>query len=273
MKKRICLITGCSGGIGKDTAKKLAQLDYHIIMLVRKGEKSLNAYQEVLSASTIQNVKMFYTDLSSQNSIKKVVEEIKKEYDHIDLLINNAGVIKRKLDYSEEGIEMTLAVNYFAPFLLANLLVPLLKSSSKARVINLSSELYKKGEPILETDYTAKKFDGNKAYANSKLLINLFTYELSKRLNEDGITVNCLHPGVIGTDAFREYPKIFSKMLNLFLSKPEEGANNVVYLSTSNEFDKITGKYFNKTTENLVKIINDELSEKVWNETEEILKI
>lgn len=268
---KICLITGSSGGIGKYTAIKLAQLDYQVIMLVRKSEKSNNAYQEILSKSKSKDVKMFHVDLSLQKSIRNVLEQIKAEYERIDLLINNAGVIKRKLELTEEGIEQTLAVNYFAPFLLTNSLMPLLKESKSSKIINLSSELYKKGEPIINNDFNKTKFDGNKIYSNSKCLINYFTYELSKSISGEGITVNSLHPGVLATDAFREYPKMISKILNLFLASPEEGAKNVMYLSTSDAVKNITGKYFNKTKISRIEEINADLSAKIWKDTENII--
>ena len=99
----------------------------------------------------------------------------------------------------------------------------------------------------LNNQFKEDKFNGNKVYANSKLLIIYFTKELAKRLGHTDITVNCVHPGVIGTDIFREYPKWFDKLLKLFIAKPDTGAKPAIYLATSDEVNRVSGRYFYKT--------------------------
>ena len=274
MENKICLITGCNTGIGKQTAIQLAKMGHTIIMLVRDSEKSRTAFEEIKSQSNNQNIEMFYVDLSSPDSITSVVEKVKGEYSKIDILINNAGVLKRNLQIGYKGFEMTMLVNYFAPFLLTKLLLPLIEKSNHGRIINLSSELYKKGEASISKPSSTQKFNGNKVYADSKLLIVLFTKELAKRLNDKNITANSIHPGVVGTDAFREYPKWLNTLLNLFISKPEAGAEPIVYLATSEEVANITGEYFSKTQlSKTIDIVNDEkIAEQIWKETETILE-
>jgi NAD(P)-dependent dehydrogenase (short-subunit alcohol dehydrogenase family) len=274
MNNKICLITGCNSGIGKVAAIELAKKGFEIIMLVRDSEKSRMAFEEIKRASG-GKVILKYVDLASLDSIKKISEEIKSQYDRIDILVNNAGLFKRKLEKSADSFEMTLAVNYFATFALSILMIPLLKKSKQARIINLTSELYKKGKVNLDNDFAIAKFDGNKAYANSKLLVVYFTKELSRRLVSENITVNCVHPGVVGTDVFREYPKWFAKFMNLMISKPTEGAKPTIYLASSEELDNVTGKYFYKTKQKSTnKIANDlDLLEKIWIKTEELTEI
>jgi NAD(P)-dependent dehydrogenase (short-subunit alcohol dehydrogenase family) len=127
----------------------------------------------------------------------------------------------------------------------------------------------------LDSDFAIEKFDGNKAYANSKLLVVCFTKELSRRLASKNITVNCVHPGVVGTDVLREYPKWFAKILNLMISKPTEGAKPKIYLASSEDLDDTTGKYFYKSKpKEIEKIANDsDLLEKIWVKTEELTGI
>jgi NAD(P)-dependent dehydrogenase (short-subunit alcohol dehydrogenase family) len=244
--RKTCLITGSSSGIGKETAIELSRKGYRVIMLCRDSEKSRNAWAEVKELVEDNDADLIYANLSSLDSIRKAAEEIKSKYDVIDVLINNAGVFKRKLTMSEDGIEINLAVNFLAPFLLTNLLLPLIKKSDSARIINMTSELYKDGKVDFGKTNINNKYNGNKAYANSKLLVVLFTYQLAKILKDDKITVNCVHPGVVQTDVFRDFPKWVNRMLGLFISKPEEGAKPSIYLASSDEVRNISGKYFSK---------------------------
>jgi NAD(P)-dependent dehydrogenase (short-subunit alcohol dehydrogenase family) len=269
-----CVISGCNSGIGKYTAIELAKSEYEIFMLVRDSDKSRAAYEEIKRESGSEAVQLIYVDLTSLESVRKATEELKNKVDKIDLLINNAGVFKRNEVKTEAGFEMTIAVNYIAPFYLTNLLLPLLQKAAAARIINLSSELYKNGKVYPETRFSNTKFDGSKAYADSKLLIVYFTKSLANRLKDTEITVNALHPGVVGTDVFREYPNWFNKILGLFITSPQKGAEPTIYLATSGEVKGITGKYFCKTKEKEIHPVanDDKLAEKIWAKTEELIK-
>lgn len=243
------MITGSSAGIGKATAIKMVELGYEVVMLVRYCDKSRLALEELKQRSGSNNVRIYYVDLASQESIRDVVERIKNDLDHIDVLVNNAGVFKRSLQMSPDGFEMTLAVNYLAPFLLTTLLLPLLEVTPNSRVVNVTSELYRKGAADFDTQADHGRFNGNRAYANSKLLLVMFTRGLAKRLENSGTTVNCVHPGVVASDVFREYPRWFNWLLNRFISRPEDAAEYVVRLASSRALDGVTGKYFSKSDE------------------------
>ncbi|MCK5521217.1 MAG: SDR family oxidoreductase [Candidatus Marinimicrobia bacterium] len=266
LEKKVCVITGASAGIGKATAITLAKNGNTIIMLVRDSDKSRQAYKEINAASVGAEIHLLYVDLSSMDSIRKVAEKISNKYSHIDILINNAGVLKRKPELSVDGIEMTYAVNLFAPFLLTNQLLPLVEKSQSARIINLTSELYKKGKIEFDGFSSLDNFNSSKAYANSKLMVVINTLVLSNKLKDKNITVNCVHPGVVGTDVMRDYPKWLSKLLNIFISKPEVGAEPTIFLATSPEMAKITGKYYSKMTQSPVIDIasNEVTANQVW---------
>jgi NAD(P)-dependent dehydrogenase (short-subunit alcohol dehydrogenase family) len=272
MTKNTCVITGCNSGIGKATAIELCKQGFEVIMLVRDSDKSRLAYDEIRKASN-GSVVLKYVDLSSIKSIKKVSKELKSQYEKIDVLINNAGLIKRTLEKTGDDFEMTIAVNYVAAFVLTLELLPLLNRVNNSRIINVTSELYKNGQVHLENNFSELKFNGNKSYSNSKLLVVYFTKELSSRLAKENVAVNCVHPGVVGTDVFREYPKLIAKLLNVFISKPSEGAKPLVYLATSNEVEGVTGNYFYKTNiKKTANIANDStLSRKIWEKTEELI--
>lgn len=273
MASKICVITGCNSGIGKAAAIELPKQGFEIIMLVRDSQKSRLAYEQIKKLSS-GKVVLKYVDLASLKSIKKATDDIKSQYKRVDVLINNAGLIKRNLEKSADNFEMTLAVNYFAPFVLTVELLPLLKGGN-ARIINVTSELYKNGEVLLEDDFNLKKYNGNKAYANTKLLLVYFTKELAKQVSSDNITVNCVHPGVVGTDVFRDYPKWYAKLLNMFISKPNEGAEPLVYLASSKYIENTTGTYFYKTEikETASNANNVVLSRSIWKKTESLTGI
>ena len=203
---KVCIITGSNSGIGKVTATELAKTGYEVVMLVRSGEKSDRAHEEIKQVSGSEAVNRIDVDLASLQSIRKASETIKGQYESIDILINNAGVFKRVEDRSVDGFEMTIAVNYIAPFYLTDQLLPLLERSERARIINLTSELYKNGQVLLQNGFSPERFDGNKAYANSKLLLMYYSKALADKLSRTNITVNTVHPGVVGTDVLREYP-------------------------------------------------------------------
>jgi len=246
MTSKIALITGASAGIGKQTAMELGKKGYIVIQVVRDCEKSTIAFEEIKAASGRDDMVMVGCDLSSRESILKAVDTIREKVDHIDVLINNAGVMKRKMEETVDGHEMTFAVNYLAPFLLTTSLLDLVKKSDEGRIINVSSAMYVRGAADAPIPPVYTKFNGGKAYSDSKRLLVQFSVELARRTRDDGIMVYSLHPGVVGTDVFREYPKAIGNLLNLFISKPEVGAEPSIYLATGENIEGASGSYFYK---------------------------
>jgi len=266
------IVTGSNSGIGKEAALNLAQSGHHILMLCRDSEKSKKAQDEIIAQTGNENVFLFPVDLSVPLSIRAAVEQIKIKYPKIDVLVNNAGLYKVKRDETENGVEMSLAVNYLAPFLLSQMLLENLEASGNGRIINVVSELYKSGtidfdNLMLKTDYKV-----GDAYANSKLATVLYTVELAKRMGEKGITVNALHPGVLATSAFRDYPKFVVKLMNLVLEKPQKGGERIAYLAISDAVQDISGKYFFKIEEQEIDISGQasDTTEKLWKIAEEL---
>ena len=270
MDKQVCVITGSNSGIGKVTALQMAKQGYEVVMLVRNSEKSARAFEDIIRESRSLSVRMEYVDLSSVKSIMEVVEKIKSKYIQIDVLINNAGVYKRTYHVNEEGIEMTLAVNYLAPYIITTQLLPQLKKANGARIINVGSEMHKQGEALMGTDFGMQKFSGWKAYANSKLLLLYFTYELGLRLEGSGVTVNCVHPGFINTTIFRDYPDWLGQVVGWFIDTPEEGAEGTIFLATDDYVKDIQGKYFKKVKLKLkvTETLSDEVAKRVWKKSQ-----
>lgn len=271
-ERKTCVITGCNTGIGRETATAMVRMGYDLVMLVRESEKSRNAFEYLKKEAGENNVLMYYVDLSSQKSIRSVAKRMLTEIECIDILINNAGILKRTHYMTKDDIEITMAVNFLAPFLLTKLLLPLIKKSDSGRIVNVSSELYKKGSFAIEGPASNVKFNGNTAYANSKLMLMLISVEFSKRLQKEAITVNCLHPGVAGTEAFREYPNWFNFIVNKLIPKPSTAAESVVYLATENDLVKTTGSYFYKKMpkEPNLMVLDEKLQIKAWEYAERL---
>ncbi len=243
------IVTGSNSGIGKEAALNLATTGHCVLMLCRDSEKSKQAQREIVTLAGNENVILIPVDLSDPLSIRSAVEQIKSEYPKIDVLVNNAGLYKVKRAETNNGVEMTFAVNFLAPFMLSQMLLENLEASGNGRIINVVSELFKNGSIDFDNLMLKTGYKVGDAYANSKLAAVLYTVELAKRTRENGITVNALHPGVLATNAFRDYPNFVVKLMNLFLEKPQKGGERIAYLATSDEVKEVSGKYFYKTEE------------------------
>jgi len=266
------IITGSNSGIGKEAALILAKAGHRILMMCRDSEKSTQARAEVVAQSGNEKVFLFPVDLADPQAIRTAVAQIKRQYPTIDVLVNNAGVYKVKRTETASGLEMMFAVNYLAPFMLSQLLLENLAASSNGRIVNVGSELYKNGSIDLENLMMKSGYKVGDAYANSKLAGMLFTIELARRTRDKGVTVNALHPGVLATNSFRDYPNFIIKFFNLFLERPQKGGERIAYLATSDDVRKISGGYFYKTEKREIDISAQERnkSEKLWQIAEEL---
>lgn len=252
--QKICLITGANSGIGKEIAIGLAKSGAHVIMVCRNLERGQAALEEIKILSGTNSIELLIADLSSQTEIRALAETIYNHYLVLDVIINNAGLVLPRKSFSVDGIEMTLATNYLAPFLLTNLLITLLKKSASPRIINISSAIHKWAKIDLnDLQYERRKYHFMKAYAQSKLLMNIMSFELARRLSDTRITVNCIHPGAVKTqlgsnDNHNIMLKIADKIIKFFFISPQQAAKSPIYLALSPDMENITGKYFVKNT-------------------------
>jgi NAD(P)-dependent dehydrogenase (short-subunit alcohol dehydrogenase family) len=266
------IITGSNSGIGKEAAFNLANSGHRTLMLCRNSEKSMKVHKEIVSQSGNENVFLISADLSNPRSICSAVENIKKDFPVIDVLVNNAGVYKVKRQETDNGVEMTFAVNFLAPFMLSLTLMDNLEASGNGRIINVVSELYKNGSIDFDNLMLENSYKAGDAYANSKLASVLFTLDLAERVKDKGISVNALHPGVLATDSFRDYPRLLTRTLNLFLEKPNRGGERIAYLAVSDEVKDVSGKYFYKSEEREIDTPNlaRDTTGKLWQLAEEL---
>jgi len=244
---KVCLITGATSGIGEVTAQELARLGYRVVITARDQAKLESAIARIRLNSGSQVVTGLVADLSSQDQVRSLASKFIDQYDRLDVLINNAGAVYLRRTESVDGIEMTLAGNHLAPFLLTNLLLDLLKHSSPARIINVSSRAHE-GQVIDFDDLQYRKnYQFMRAYGKSKLANLLFTYELDRRLPGSEVTVNALHPGFVATNIGGNngwLVRLFMPLIRLWAISPQEGAETSVYLASSSEVAGVSGKYF-----------------------------
>lgn len=249
-EQKLILVTGGTSGIGKEIVRKLASIGAMIIFTVRDIEKGEKVKKEIIEETGNNNVEYLLCDLASLSSIRECVGEFKKRYQRLDVLINNAGVLPQERQESKDGIELNLAVNFLAPFLLTNLLLPLLKQSTPSRIINVSSSMHKEGIINFADLESKRSFGKYKAYAQSKLALLLFTKKLARDLKGSGVTVNALHPGVVGTEMtmqnVREMNPVAAFIFKRTLITPAQGAETSVYLATSLDVADVSGEYFDK---------------------------
>lgn len=278
MEEKVIVITGATSGIGKVTAMELAKTGARIAIVARNKAKALQVQDEIKARTSNESIGIFIADLSSLSDIRNVATKIKATYNKIDVLINNAGLIMTgKREVSKDGNELTLATNHLGPFLLTSLLFDVIKQSEAGRIINVSSEAYKMAKPDFENIQLTKGYSAIKAYSNSKLYNLLFTYELSKRIKQNGlaVTVNALHPGVINTGFGKKstgFAGFVFKRLSAFFKSPDKGAETSIFLATSGTLDDVSGKYFKnkkvKTTNN--KLVTPENAQQLWATSEQL---
>jgi NAD(P)-dependent dehydrogenase (short-subunit alcohol dehydrogenase family) len=274
MQGKVCIVTGSNTGIGKETARGLAQRGATVIMACRDVTKATAARDDIAATTGRKDVVVEALDLGSVKSIRAFAERFKEKHARLDVLVNNAGVWLTSRTTTAEGFESTFGVNHLGTFLLTQELLPLLKASSPSRVVVLSSKLHYSGKMVWDDlQYERRKFSGPSAYNQSKLANVLFTIALAKRLEGTGVTVNAVHPGVVATELSRNYPKLLVKIFNLFLLTPEKGAACSLHVATAPELSKVTGEYFEKSQIKLAaKDARDEAAqERLWKLSEALL--
>jgi NAD(P)-dependent dehydrogenase (short-subunit alcohol dehydrogenase family) len=248
MDGKLCLVTGATAGIGYFTALEIARMGASIVILGRDRTRCESSVKTIQEQSGNLSIEYLVADLSSQTQIRTVAHKFYEQHDHLDVLVNNAGgfFLRRKL--SVDGIEMTLAVNHLAYFLLTILLIDALKKSLAARVINVSSGSHYNEYLDFNNLQLSKFYNPIQAYGRSKLANILFTYELARRLEGTYISSNALTPGMVATDIWKKVSRWLTPLINPVMQRiaqtPLQGAQTSIYLATSPEVEGVSGKYF-----------------------------
>ncbi|MBV6713992.1 SDR family oxidoreductase [Paenibacillus chitinolyticus] len=270
MKHKIMMVTGANSGMGLATTIALARQGAKVVMVCRSEERGQSALREAIAASGSGDIELMQCDLGSLRSIRSFAADFKSRYDHLDVLINNAGVVSLKRETTSDGFEVMMGVNHLGHFLLTNLLLGPLKRAEQGRIVVVSSGAHKIGKIRWEDPYLTKGYTVWTGYAQSKLANILFAKELAARLKGTAVTVNALHPGAVGTqigvDRNTGFGKSVLAMLRPFFLTPAQGAETAVYLAASDNVSCATGEYFyrKKIASVSARAKDKELAAKFW---------
>ena len=255
LDNKICMVTGATSGIGLVTARRLAERGASVVLVGRDPERGEAALATIRKSAPDATLDVLYANLANQADVRKLAEETQTRYPRLDVLLNNAGGMFGGRQLSADGIEMTFALNHLNYFLLTNLLLPTLRATPDARIVNVASRAHKGVELQFDDLQNQRRYVGWLAYKRSKLANLLFTYELARRLadnngaNANGLTVNALHPGFVATNIGARHgfiPSILWRAASLAAIDVEQGADTSVYLASSPEVEGITGRYYSK---------------------------
>lgn len=272
LQGRICLVTGATSGIGEETALGLARLGAGVVLVGRDPGRAERSRERVASDSGNPAVDLVLADLASLAAVRRLAAEVLQRYPELHVLVNNAGVVHLKRTATAEGFEATFGVNHLAHFLLSHLLLERLAASAPARIVNVASDAHGFGRLDLDDLQSEKRYSAMRVYGASKLANILFTYELARRVEGRGITVNCLHPGAVATRLGKNngrLGRVVTAALKPFFLSAARGAETSIYAASAPELEGTTGKYFVRCREQTSSpaSYDRDLARRLWDES------
>jgi len=270
MAHPIILVTGSMDGIGKATAAALLSRGAEVIIHGRNAEKGQNVQRELKEKTGRGSPDLLIADLSDQQQVRQLAQDLRSHYTRLDVLINNAGTYEKVRHVTTDGVEMTFAVNYLAPFLLTHSLIPLLKKSAPSRIASVASSAHEDMDRFDWDNLQGERhYDPWDTYARSKFADIVFTYMLARNIDSSGVTVTCLHPGVVNTKMLRS---AFPGMPGI---PPEQGALTSVHLAVSPDVTGVSGQYFDKVqpVRSSALTYNRSVQERLWKMAEDLTGI
>ena len=277
--KKVAIVTGANGGMGYEEAKEALLQGYHVVMACYCPSRSEARRQQMIEETGLTDVEIMALDLSNLQAVRDFVDQIKAKFDHIDILMNNAGTLETGLHTTVDGLERTVAVNYVGPYLLTRLLIPLMGKGS--RIVNMSSCSYILGKLKFPEFFTRGRkgfWQRILVYSNSKLAFTLFSLDLAKRIKGQGITVNAADPGVVITKIIHLQHKLLDPIADLFfrplIRTPRQGADTAIHLMFDAEKEGQTGTFCksNKIVKLGDKYVHHKQMQELWDETEKLVQ-
>jgi len=266
MINKTIIVTGATDGIGLEAATKIAALGNRVGLVGRNPEKGAKAIERITSLTRNDKLDFFQADLSLVSEIHKLSQEIKNKYSKLNVLLNNAGGASKNKVITSEGLEKTFATNQMNYFTLTTNLMDMLSASEGSRVVNVASNAHIGTTIDFDNINAEKSYSAWKAYYVSKLMNIMFTYRLAEM--QDKVTVNALHPGFVDTNIGGNEGSVIKSIVKfgskLFARTVENGADSSIYLSTSDEVNDISGKYFFKCRQ--IKSSKASYDKEQWNQ-------
>lgn len=245
MTGKTCIVTGANSGLGFVTALQLAALGASVTMVARNAARGQSARDEIIDRTENQNVFLDVVDLSSLAAVRHFATRFLDKEKRLDVLVNNAGVLLPQKKLSVDGIELSFATNVLGPFLLTNLLIPLLEQSAPARVILVSSGgMYTQKLDADDLQSERKEFNGTVAYAQHKRAQVILTELWAEQLTGSGVTVNAMHPGWVDTPGVSKSLPTFRQVMRPFLRTPAQGADTIIWLAVAPRLASESGKFW-----------------------------
>lgn len=247
MRGRVCMVTGATAGIGLATTEALARLGATVVAVGRNPEKGVRLVDRLQRETGNTEIEFLCAELSLQPEVHALAAEFKARHRRLHVLVNNVGGFFLGRSTTPEGFESSFALNYLNVFLLTRLLEKTLRSSAPARIVNVSSDVHRWARLDLAGLAKGRRPAGIIAYAWSKQALTSFTYELARRLDGSGVTVNALHPGFVASNLYNSsgpIVRVAAPFMKRIGRSVEEGADTAVYLASSSEVEGVTGQYF-----------------------------
>lgn len=275
---KLAIITGAGTGMGFEEAKAVAAKGFHTIMACHHPEAAEAKRQEIVRETGNENVEIIGLELADLSNVRRFADEVKARFTHLDLLMNNAGMLATEFQTSVDNLERTVAVNYVGPYLLTRLLLPLMGEGS--RIVNMSSLTYRFGSldfPDFFTRGRKGSFWRIPIYSNTKLAVTLFTFELAERLRDKGIAVNASDPWIVSTDIIRMHnfiDPLTDIFFRPFIRTARQGADTAIHLLLDEDKAGQTGT-FNRSNRIINvgdKFFHHRQRQELWNRTEEIVR-
>jgi NAD(P)-dependent dehydrogenase (short-subunit alcohol dehydrogenase family) len=245
MDGKVVLVTGATSGLGAAAAEGFAKLGAHVWLVARDRGRAEDMRDQIVARGGSDAVEIGVCDLSRPASVREFARDFQSQSERLDVLVNNAGVLTPKRTVTEDGIEMTFATNVVGPFLLTELLLPTLRASTPARVINVSSGgMYTQKLHADDLNMERDDFDGSVAYARTKRAEVILTEELARTLDGSGVVVHSMHPGWADTPGVRSSLPRFYRLMKPLLRSAEQGADTIVWLGSAEEPAASTGGFW-----------------------------
>lgn len=271
--KRV-VVTGATSGIGREVAGRLASIGADVVLACRDGARGHREADDINATTAMPRASVLTVDLSDQRSIRGFARDYRERYGNLDVLVNNAGVLRPDRHTSVDGIELTFATNVMGYYLLTNELLGALAAASAPRVVNVAST-FAFDVDLDDLLWERRPYDGMSAYAQSKACDRLLTWAFARRLQPDGISVNALAPGlVLDTQLYRDLSPEAKQALEPYGSRSiADGAATAVWLASSSELSGITGRFFEQCDEVPCELRDEADEERLWQACEDLARM